>query len=126
MGNSQTKEPADFEPGIYVTPGLIAQLQGKPYRRKSSLQQQGLPSIPMAQSLEQAVGRRMRQDAELRQALEESRMAGELLLKSEGEELKRVRKYADDLIQKEYSCLQCALPRSPLLAAERGRPELLH
>lgn len=109
MGNSQTKEPADFEPGIYVTPGLIAQLQGKPYRRKSSLQQQGLPSIPMAQSLEQAVGRRMRQDAELRQALEESRMAGELLLKSEGEELKR-----------------CALPRSPLLAAERGRPELLH
>jgi len=46
----------------------------------------------------------MWQDQELRQALEESKMAGELLLKSEGEELKSVRKFADDLIQKEYRC----------------------
>lgn len=103
MGNSQTKEPADFESGIYVTPGLIAQLQGKPYRRKGSSQHHGLPSLPFAQSLEQAVSKRMRQDQELRQALEESKMAGELLLKAEGEELKRVRQFANDLIQKEYS-----------------------
>ncbi len=61
-----------------------------------------LRAICRAHSLEQAVSKRMRQDAELRQALEESRMAGELLLKAEGEELKRVRQYADELIQKEY------------------------
>lgn len=51
---------------------------------------------------EQAALERLRQDEELRQAYEESRITGDLLLKREGEELSRVKKYADQLMQKEY------------------------
>ena len=44
----------------------------------------------------------MQRDQELRLAYEKSRIAGNLLLKNEAEELQRVKQYADDLIAKEY------------------------
>lgn len=53
-------------------------------------------------TLEQAVVERMKQDQDLRQAYEESKLAGELLLKREGDELSRVHQFADELMQREY------------------------
>lgn len=51
--------------------------------------------------MEQAVERRIKADQELRRACKESTLAGDLLLKAEGEELSRVSQYADELMQKE-------------------------
>lgn len=44
----------------------------------------------------------MQRDHELRVAYEKSRIAGELLLKNEAEELERVNQYADKLLEAEY------------------------
>ena len=52
--------------------------------------------------MEQSVARRFKADQELRRACDESTLAGDLLLKAEGEELERVNQYADELMKKEY------------------------
>ena len=53
-------------------------------------------------ALEEEVVKLLQRDQELRLAYEKSRIAGNLLLKNEAEELQRVGQYADDLIAKEY------------------------
>lgn len=52
--------------------------------------------------MDAAIQERIRQDKDLRNAYEKSRLAGGLLLKREGEELQRVHQYAEDLIKQEY------------------------
>ena len=51
---------------------------------------------------EQAAINRIKNDLALRQAYETSEKTGDLLLKSEGQELEYVNKYADELLQKQY------------------------
>lgn len=55
-----------------------------------------------ADRVKQAAEDRLQKDAVLKQAYETSQRVGDLLLKSEAEELEQVSKYADELLQKEY------------------------
>lgn len=50
----------------------------------------------------------LEQDAGLRGAYERSRLAGELLLKSEAGELEQVGRFADDLLSKHHRCVSAA------------------
>ena len=52
--------------------------------------------------LDKALQDRYNLDTSLIEACKASERVGDLLLKSEGEELSRVRDYAEDLIRKEY------------------------
>lgn len=52
--------------------------------------------------MENAVQEKIRRDKELHSAFEQSQMAGDLLLKNEGRELRQIHQFANDLIKREY------------------------
>lgn len=59
-------------------------------------------SLGSSPDTEEQVLALMQRDRELRNAQEKSRMAGDLLLKTEADELIKVDQYADKLLQGEY------------------------